>query len=113
MQIHRRVRVLERDHGPIQDLVCGMVEVLGLDLGEDRVERGVIEEDRREDGLLRLEVVGRDAALSPRCRPELALRRPSCRPRHATPPGIAGSPDGPLYHSAAVTFTLTFAAISR
>ena len=54
-----------------------VVEVLGLDLGQDREDGIVVQEERREDRLLGLTVVGRDAiadAGRPLVDPSVCLR---------------------------------------
>ena len=62
MQVDRLVLVLEREHRLVELLVGGVVEVVRLHLGEHRVDRLVVEEQGREDGLLDLEIVRRHAA---------------------------------------------------
>jgi hypothetical protein len=54
------VVVLQADHRAEQHLVRRVVEILFADLRHDRMDRLVVEQDGGEDGLLGLDVVGRD-----------------------------------------------------
>ena len=81
VQIDRLVRILERDHGLEQLLVGRMVEVRRLHLGQHRVDRAVVVEQRRQHRLLRIERVRQHAADAGRRR----LRRSRTGSSHGTP----------------------------
>jgi hypothetical protein len=82
VQVDRLVLVLERDHRVEELLVGRMIEVGGLELGENRVDRLIVEHQPRENGLLDVQVVGKHAASDLRRRTVTLSRRP----RHGTPP---------------------------
>ena len=83
--------LLQRDHRLVDRPMRRMVEVLRLELGVDGVQRVVLEQDRREHGLLGLEVLRRDpsaaAAAARIIAPGPASAEPAQRTRHLSPPG--------------------------
>ena len=87
MQVDGLVLVLEHEHRLVELLMRRVIEIVGLDLGEHRVDRLVVEQQGRENGLLGFEIVRRNAARDAFCG-----RLRAC---HGTPPTACSADSTP------------------